>query len=412
MKKMTYFVMALALVLGFTQCKKEQLPTNNETEGVRITLTVDGGNNGSKVDVNPNAPQGYATVTFENGDVIYVGNNGAYVGYLTYDGTNFSGSIDDSNLNEADYLHFYFMGNKGTTSQPTTVSITDQTSKYPVISYTHSTKLYKSDVNSYSAKLQNYCSIVKFTTNNIPTATAITVKGMQNIVSVDFAANNKATGVSGNPYTPGNSGTGDIILHAVSTTERWAILLEQDAVNGATVTADGYLNSTCDIPVIANNTYHSTGVSISMTPTPTETTVTWNSSIVNTINIAGNSTNNNGITVTSNSSNAKWNNSGGISTITLKSTGDKLTFSTAGGTITKIVITLNPTSGSVEGTPSSGWSYNGSPNYTLTWTGSSSSVDLGCVSSKGGFPGGGGIGIETEKFKVAAITNVEFTVQQ
>lgn len=263
---MTYFVMALALVLGFTQCKKEQTPTDNQTEGVRITLTVDGGNNGSKVDVNPNAPQGYATVTFENGDVIYVGNNGAYVGYLTYDGTNFSGSIDDSNLNEADYLHFYFMGNKGTTSQPTTVSITDQTSKYPVISYAHSTKLYKSGVTSYTAKLQNYCAIVKFTTNNIPTATAITVKGMQNIVSVDFAANNKATGVSGNPYTPGNSGTGDIILHAVSTTERWAILLKQDAVNGTTVTADGYLNSTCDIPVIANNTYHcSPAVEISLT---------------------------------------------------------------------------------------------------------------------------------------------------
>lgn len=418
MKRMTYFVMALALVLGLAQCKKEQTPTNNENEGVRITLTMDGGNSGSRVIVNPNAPEGYATVTFEAGDVIYVGNNGSYVGYLVYDGTTnkFSGSIDDSNLNEADYLHFYFMGNKGPAdSKPTeAVSISDQTEKYPVISYAHSTQLYKSDVTAYSAKLQNYCAIVKFTTTNIDAD--ITITGMNNTVSVNFGANNAngSVGIGNNPYSPGKTGDGEITLHRVSNTERWAILLEQDAVNGATVTADGYLNSTCDVPVIANNTYHSTGVSISMTPTPTETTITWNSSTISSINISGNGSNftNGGITVTSNSSDAKWNNSGVISTITLKSINDKLTFSTANGTITKIIITLNPTSGSVEGTPSSGWDYDGLPNYTLTWTGSYSYVDLGCVSSKG-FPGGGiGPGIETEKFKVAAITNVEFTVQQ
>ena len=277
---MTYFMMALALVLGFTQCKKEQVPANNESEGVRITLTVDGGNNGSKVIVDPNAPQGYATVIFESGDIIYVGNNGAYVGYLTYDGTNFSGSIDDNNLNEADYLHFYFMGNKGTTSQPTeAVSITDQTSKYPVISYAPSTKLYKSGVTSYTAKLQNYCAIVKFITNNIPVETDITVKGMQNTVSVNFGANNAAAAtptLGNNPYTPGNSGTGDIILHAESPTERWAILLEQDAVNDATVSASGYNNGTCNVPAITNNMYYITGggVNISMPPTLTTGAVT------------------------------------------------------------------------------------------------------------------------------------------
>lgn len=264
---MTCFVMALALVLGLTQCKKEQVPANNENEGVRITLTVDGGNNGSRVAVNPNASEGYATVTFENGDVIYVGNNGAYCGYLTYDGTNFSGNVNPTS--EADYLHFYFMGNKGTTSEPSTVSITDQTSKYPVISYAHSEELYSSSTTSYTAKLQNYCSIVKFTTNSIPTDTDITVKGMYNTVSVNFGANNAAAAtptLNVNPYTPGQSGTGDIILHAVSITERWAILLEQSAVNGATVTAAGYSSSTCNVPAIANNSYYnSPAVEISLT---------------------------------------------------------------------------------------------------------------------------------------------------
>ena len=131
MKKTMCFLMALALVLGLTQCKKEK----PQTQGVRITLDVDGGN--SKVDVNPTGGGTYATVTFQNGDIIYVGNNGSYCGYLQHNGTHFTGSINDASLSEGDYLHFYFMGNKGTTSQPSSVNITDQTSKYPVISYAH-----------------------------------------------------------------------------------------------------------------------------------------------------------------------------------------------------------------------------------------------------------------------------------
>ena len=267
MKRMTYFVMALALVLGFTQCKKEQLPANNETEGVFITLDVNGGNNGAKVIVNPTGHTNpdYATVTFENGDVIYVGNNGVYCGYLEHNGTNFTGTVNPTSTD--DYLHFYFMGNKGEKSQPTSVSITDQRSEYPVISYAHSTDKYSSSTTSYTAKLQNYCSIVKFTTNSIPTATAVTVKGMKNTVAVNFGANNAATSTSGSPYTFTKSGTGDIILHAVSPTERWAILLEQSAVNGSTVTATGYQDGTCDVPAISNNAYITGGdaVSISLT---------------------------------------------------------------------------------------------------------------------------------------------------
>ena len=135
---MTYFMMALALVLGFTQCKKEQVPANNESEGVRITLTVDGGNNGSKVIVDPNAPQGYATVTFESDDIIYVGYNSAYVGTLTYSGSSFSGTLDITTTVPGEHLHFYFLGGKGFSpvidDNTVSVNISDQSSKYPVIS--------------------------------------------------------------------------------------------------------------------------------------------------------------------------------------------------------------------------------------------------------------------------------------
>ena len=256
---MTYFVMALALVLGFTQCKKEQTAPQNETEGVRITLTVDGGSSNSKVAVNPYAQVGYATVTFEEGDVIYVGNNGAYCGYLQFDGTNFTGTIDDTNLSESDYLHFYFMGNKGTTSQPSKVYITDQTSKYPVISYEHSKELYKSGVTAYSAKLKNYCAIAKFPLSGSGTNNDVYVRGMYNTVTVNFAANNYASSTTGSPYSFSKEGNGTIKLHSESETEKWAILLEQDAVT-ADLLADGFEATTVSVPAIEPNTYHASDI--------------------------------------------------------------------------------------------------------------------------------------------------------
>lgn len=255
---MTYFVMALALALGFTQCKKEQ--PASQTEGVRITLNV--GDDNSKVVVTPGfydseTGETYAKVEFEAGDVIYVGNNGAYCGYLEYNGSTnqFEGTVNPTS--EADYLHFYFMGNKGTTSEPTSaLSITDQTSKYPVISYEHSKNLYKSGVTAYSAKLQNYCAIVKFTTTNIDAD--ITITGMNNTVAVDFGANNFADGsigIGNNPYSPDKTGDGNITLHKVSNTERWAILLPQGEVTNATASASGYTSETFTVPEIDNNQY-------------------------------------------------------------------------------------------------------------------------------------------------------------
>lgn len=255
---MTYFVMALALALGFTQCKKEQPAP--QTEGVRITLNV--GDDNSKVVVTPaftNSETGetYAKVEFEAYDVIYVGNNGAYCGYLEYNGSTnqFEGTVNPTS--EADYLHFYFIGNKGTTSEPTSaLSITDQTSKYPVISYEHSKELYKSGVTAYSAQLQNYCAIVKFNTTNIDAD--ITISGMNNTVAVNFGANNFADGsigIGNNPYSPGKTGDGNITLHKVSNTERWAILLPQGEVTNATASASGYTSETFTVPEIDNNQY-------------------------------------------------------------------------------------------------------------------------------------------------------------
>ena len=147
MKRITYLVMALAMVLGFTQCKKEQTPANGN-ESVRITLNVDKGANSPKVVVDPvgHTNPDYATVSFEAGDVIYVGYNNQYVGTLTYGEGVFDGTVNISETVEDAHLHFYFLGGVG--FEPTvdgntaTVVISDQTAKYPVISYAPSNEVF------------------------------------------------------------------------------------------------------------------------------------------------------------------------------------------------------------------------------------------------------------------------------
>ncbi len=276
MKKLTVLAAALVLTLGLAQCKKEQTPTNNATEGVFITLNVGGGAStsstadGSRVIVVPDGHQDpdYATVGFEAGDVIYVGNNGSYCGYLEYDGqTNqFAGSVNPTS--EADYLHFYFMGNKGGNAEPTSVCITDQTSKYPVISYAHSTALYNAGTTSYSARLLNHCAIVKFTTTDLPQTTDITITGMNNTVAVNFGTNNAATSATGDPYTFSSTGNGEITLHAESSTERWAILLPQGEVATATASAEGYATEGAfTVPAIAANDYKAEGIGVELVAT-------------------------------------------------------------------------------------------------------------------------------------------------
>lgn len=264
MRRMTYFVMALALVLDFTQCKKEQTAPQNESqaEGVRITLNL--GDDNSKVVVTPgfyNSETGetYAKVEFEAGDVIYVGNNGAYCGYLEYNGSTnkFEGEVTPTS--EDDYLHFYFMGNKGALSEPSSVNITDQTSKYPVISYAHSSDLYNSEVDSYSARLENYCAIAKFPLSGEGTTNTVYVRGMNNTVTIDFTANNAASSKEGTPYTFKKEGNGTIKLHSESATEKWAILLEQGAVT-ADLLADGFEATTVSVPAIESNTYHASDI--------------------------------------------------------------------------------------------------------------------------------------------------------
>ena len=251
-------LLAFALLLGMTQCKKNVETITPLSNTVHITINVD---DGSKADVNTTTGE----VDYADGDVIYVGNNGAYCGYLTYDGSVFSGDIAPTSGDDTDYLHFYFMGNKGGTSgAPTSVDIIDQRSQYPVISYGRSSSLYNSGTTSYHATLLNKCALVKFSITGVDTDKDITIKGMNNTVTVNFNANKGTT--TGEPYTFDQSGNGEIKLHASTTNaERWAILLPQSEVTAATANAPGYTTSSnFTVPAISDNGFDTDGVTITL----------------------------------------------------------------------------------------------------------------------------------------------------
>jgi hypothetical protein len=239
-RKGSALVLAALMLLGMTACKKK-VAEPIMPSSVRITLNVDGDNGGSKVNVSDNH------VTFETGDKVLVGYNGKYVGTLTHNGSNFSGDIEASG-DGTQKLYFYFVGNKqndasleaGTTTS-CTVNISDQSSELPVLSFSESNENYTGE-GSYTASLHNQCALVKFTLEN--PAGSIQVGGMHTEATISFAT----------PSITPTVTTGSVRLYSKSDTEKWAILLPQEAVTNATVTI-GSENKTVDVPAITRNAY-------------------------------------------------------------------------------------------------------------------------------------------------------------
>lgn len=259
MKKISMILMAFALAITMSQCKKNEGQTISNDEVVTITLDVKQ-NNDSKVVVNPNT----GTVDFETGDKIYVGSGGKYVGFLTHNGTNFSGNITNPTENQP--LQFYFLGNvtpqetlSAGTTEECSVIISDQTEHLPVISCAASNENYVSGVTAYSAHLLNKCALVKFNVTT-PSNSPICITGMKNKVTVDF---------SENTMTPGMDGEGVIKLPAGNgeNVEKWAILLPQEALEeeGYAYSEDGrFLGTYPAMPEIPENGYWAEGIAVSI----------------------------------------------------------------------------------------------------------------------------------------------------
>ena len=223
LRKGTTLLLALALILGMTQCKKRvETVVSAPDNMIHITLNV--GNN-SRHEIIPNE-DGYVPVRYLVNDVVYVGNGTSYIGTLTCtvasdaDGNNASFEGDIIAPNTDDVLHFYFVGGltpsatltAGTTTD-FTVDISNQSSKLPVLSYTTAT--YNGS-NSISCNLHNKCALVEF---KLATGTNNTVKvsNMLCEAKIDFA----------NPGITPTEKLDAISLYKSNTTgntKRWAVL--------------------------------------------------------------------------------------------------------------------------------------------------------------------------------------------
>ena len=78
MKKISTFIMALALVLGLSQCKKQETPATPDAEGNKVYISVkaNGSNDGNRYEVYGETGGG----VYEDYDKIYVGNGSQYLG--------------------------------------------------------------------------------------------------------------------------------------------------------------------------------------------------------------------------------------------------------------------------------------------------------------------------------------------
>jgi len=256
--KGTALLLAGVMLLGITGCRKKIVePIANVSDEIFITVKVNGG---PRADITA-----AGSIVFEDGDKLYVGNDGKYKGRLNYSNGAFSGSIKTNGTSTDDYLHFYFMGGQ---LDPTisgtryTVMIDDQTSSYPVIAYGKSTAKYYG-AGAYTTTMENKCSLIKFNVDT-PSESNIYLKGMLNKVTINFADNSIA-------YA--KDGDGTIKMRAKNASnETWAIVLPQTDLTGAgEAMTNGYTGSwdMTGVDLSGLNQYIGNGTGISMNLTTT-----------------------------------------------------------------------------------------------------------------------------------------------
>lgn len=210
MKRLSFIVMAGLIALGLTQCKKND-PTNNDTEGVKITLNINNGNGGGRLHIE----EGTSTTTgnpivkvlYDIDDVIYVGSNGSYVGYLTCTsaeeaGSTFTGTI--SGATEGQKLQFIYLGGhtatenrdsefRTNTTGSFTFSLEDQSYVLHVVSTAASNETFNPATTSYTlagGKMRNQCALVKFTftvdDSDLSSAEEVSITGVYNHLNIGF----------------------------------------------------------------------------------------------------------------------------------------------------------------------------------------------------------------------------------
>ena len=229
-------LLALAMMLTFTQCKKKiETLTSNNQGGVMITLNLDNNSKHHIVTSGDPYPEGnLGTIEWEEGDAVWVISAGAPVGMLEYNGNSFVGIIGPGNEIGTDFsvtsgapLHFCYTGNIVPDETTYTIDISNQKDNMPVLSCGVSNETYPSEGNVYTATMENKCALVKFT---LDTGTTDDIRISDMIVKAQLVV----TG-SGVDILPTNT-RGSMVLNMPDSdkpTERWAVILPQAKVENA-----------------------------------------------------------------------------------------------------------------------------------------------------------------------------------
>lgn len=215
LKKTSALLLACVMTLTLTQCGKklQTITTNGET--VNITLNV--GNGGRHI-IEPGP--GYVPITYEAGDVMYVGNGGLYAGKLTCS-VNDGPFVGNITVNDpTDDLYFYFLGGLETKdlepgTESLTVDISNQSSKLPVLSMGRAE--YIEGQTSFYCGLTNKCALVEFDFAE-GTNKKVKISNMLCEAKIDFTNNSIAP----------TEKLDAISLYSFNETEKWGILLLSD----------------------------------------------------------------------------------------------------------------------------------------------------------------------------------------
>lgn len=236
MKKIGTFIMALALVLGLSQCKKQETPATPDAEGNKVYISVkaNGSNGGDRYEVYGETGGG----VYEDYDKIYVGNGSQYLGTLTYYDGVFGGEITEPAPGA--YLYFYFIGGghelsiqPGQTSYD--VDISDQRSddrgamNLPVLAFGQSTTTYSGPNSTYECNMLNKCALVCFhyTGEIEERENGLAVGNIPYMATIDF-------GDPVNGIKKKNT-IGSITLYEENYNTMWAIMLPGTNLATATV---------------------------------------------------------------------------------------------------------------------------------------------------------------------------------